>query len=322
MKTKTLTLCALLSIAFAVPAQDPAFLNSSQSLVNLNPSFAGSNGGIRNQLTYFNQWANDSRYGKAYATTLNTFDAYIKPLKGGIAVSAINDMAGSGRLKMSGLSLAYAQHLSFSDGNLKIIPSVQVGYSQKILDINRGLTFGDLIDPRMLTVWDNNAIMPSQKKSYADVSAGLLVNYKKNFYAGVSVFHINQPDAGLLGTSRLPARIVAHASYNLHVSENTLFNFLVKYSAQKIFSVSQAEANAVFFKHLLVGIGYMSNPYTYSNDGLINLGFRGNFMSATLSGSKGIIKKSTYTAASYALNLSFNLRNKEQRKQLTSFESW
>lgn len=55
-------------------AQDPIFLNANHSLLNLNPSFAGSNGGFRNQFSFRNQWPSLS--GR-YHTYINSADVYL-----------------------------------------------------------------------------------------------------------------------------------------------------------------------------------------------------------------------------------------------------
>lgn len=294
-------------------SQDLLFTNTSQSLVYLNPSFAGSNGGIRNQLSYRNQWPNMSG---TYFTYLNSFDAYIKPIKGGVSFSAMMDDQARGTLKTSGLGIAYSQHLSFLDGKLKIIPSLQASYRTKKLDLTK-LNFGDMIDARRGFVWIQPMQEPSQTKSCFDFSSGLLANYK-NFYLGTSVFHINQPDEGLLGTSKLPYRLSIHSSYNLHLSEKTLINFFVNYQKQQYFEYLNLSINALLFKHFILGAGFKSY-YSATN---IIMGYRNNFYVVSLGYDISLSDLSGNTAGLWELMASFNLRNKEQRKILTDFERW
>lgn len=295
-------------------SQDPLFTNTSQSLVNLNPSFAGSNGEIRNQLSYRNQWPNLSG---TYVTYLNCFDAYIKPLKGAIAVSVLHDDASRGLLKTDVLNLVYAQHFSLFDGKLKIIPSLQASYFRLTLDKTK-LNFGDPIDPRRGFVFNAQPTpVPSQTKSNFDFSSGLLANYK-NFYLGTSVFHINQPDEGLLGTSKLPYRLSINSSYNLHLSEKTLINFFVNYQKQQYFQFLHLNINALLFNHLIIGSGFKSN-YSAAN---FNAGYRNNYFVLSYSYDIDISKLSGNTAGSHEFMASFNLRNKEQRKLITDFERW
>lgn len=294
-------------------SQDLLFTNTSQSLVYLNPSFAGSNGGIRNQFSYRNQWPNLSG---TYITHLNSFDAYIKPIKGGVSFSAMMDDQARGTLKTSGLGIAYAQHLSFFEGKLKIIPSLQATYFRLSLD-KKKLNFGDPVNARFAQFWTNSFVVVSQSKSNFDFSSGILANYK-NLYFGTSVFHINQPDQGLLGTSKLPYRLSIHSSYNLHLSEKTLINFFVNYQKQQCFEYLNLSINALLFKHLIIGSGFKSN-YSAAN---FNAGYRNNYFVLSYSYDIDISKLSGNTAGSWEFMASFNLRNKEQRKTLTDFERW
>ncbi|MEO6302287.1 MAG: PorP/SprF family type IX secretion system membrane protein [Bacteroidia bacterium] len=293
-------------------SQDPVFTNPLQSLVYLNPSFAGSNGFIRNQFSYRNQWPNLSG---TYVTYLNTFDAYIKPIKGGISFSALLDDQAHGTLVTDVLSLGYAQHISLLEGKLKIIPSLQGSFGVKKLDRSK-LNFGDMIDARRGFVWNTQTILPSERRTYLDISSGLLINYN-NFYFGSSVFHINQPDEGLMGVSKLPYRLSLYSSYNLKIKDKTLLHFFARYERQQKFDYLHLNVNALLFKHLIIGGGYMS---TSAID--LNVGYRNNFFVISLEYDVTTSKLSGNTAGSWGLQASFNLRNKEKRKEITNFERW
>jgi type IX secretion system PorP/SprF family membrane protein len=150
-------------------SQDPLFTNTSQSLVYLNPSFAGSNSGIRNQFSYRNQWPNLSG---TYLTYLNSFDVYLPKIKGGISLSAYHDDQLRGTFKTNVIGLGYAQHLTFFEGKFKIIPSIQISYFEKLLDVSK-LNFGQII-PRSPFVYV--PVTPSSKKQNIDFSSGILAN--------------------------------------------------------------------------------------------------------------------------------------------------
>ncbi|MBA3681834.1 MAG: PorP/SprF family type IX secretion system membrane protein [Bacteroidetes bacterium] len=293
-------------------SQDPLFFNPNQSLVYLNPSFAGSNGGIRNQFYYRNQWPNLSG---TYATYVNSFDAYIKPIKGGIAFSALRDNQAHGTLITDVLSLSYAQHISLLDGKLKIIPSLQGALGVVQLDKTK-LDFGDMINARRGFVWNTPLAVPASKKTYIDLSSGLLINYN-NFYFGSSVFHINQPDEGLLGISKLPNRLSLYSSYNLKLNERSLLHFFARYERQNKFDALSLNATALFAKHFILGGGYSSNNVFNSN-----FGYRHNFFVLCFGYDVSISKLSGNTAGSWDIQVSFNIRDKEKRKVLTDFEKW
>lgn len=292
--------------------QDPLFVNTQQSLVYLNPSFSGSNSFIRNQFSFRNQWPNLSGN---YVTHLNTFDAYIKPINGGISFLTITDEQAHGTLKTSIFSVAYAQHIRLPDKDLKIVPSIQIGYGTKILDKTK-LNWGDMIDLRTKEIWENPSIPPKPLIQYMDVSSGMLINYN-NFFAGVSVMHINEPLVGLSKEIKLPVRTNVHASYNIISSKGSIFNFNVLGIKQQEFNYLKLQFQALLFKHLIVGTGY-DNNHGISFIG----GYKHKYFSAQLEYDFGISKLSGNTAGSFELHLSFNLRRKAERDSVVAFEKW
>ena len=293
-------------------SQDPIFLNTNQSLVYLNPSFAGSNGGVRDQLSYRSQWPGLS---SNYVTYLNSFDVYIKPLKAGVAVSVIHDDAGRGTLKTRQFSITYAQHLSFADGKLKIIPSLQLGGGMKNLDRDN-LHFGDMIDSRYGVIWNDPQFFPNTTKLYFNASGGFLANFKKDLYVGAYVFNFNQPNIGLLGVSKLPPRLLLHASYNIHLSEQTSLQIFYRYNQQQNIVFNQLSANAIFKNHFIAGVRYLSNYLA-----LVNLGYRWSFF--TLMGGYDInFSKYGLGAGSWEIHTSFSFANKEKFKAKGNFENY
>lgn len=227
---------------------------------------------------------------------------------------ALHDDQAHGTLKTEKLSLGYAQQLSLFDGKLKLIPSLQLSYFEKNLD-TRKLNFGSYINPRRGFAWSPYTI-PNTKKQNIDFSAGLLSNYK-NFYLGTAIFHINQPDEGLLGVSKLPYRLLIHSSYNLHVSEKTVFNLFARFEKQQNFEGLSLNMKALLFKHLILGAGCTSD-----NLANFNFGYRNNFFVVSLGYDMSKFRLLDNYTGSWEFMASFNLRNKEQRKTLTDFEKW
>lgn len=301
---------SFLAISLTAFAQDVTFFSSNQPLTSINPSFAGSNGLLRVQTSYQQESYRYSNYSDV--VFFGGADGYIKRLNAGVGLSVISQSDIGGIYKTTQVNAIYAQHFSLMDNKLKIIPSFQVTYGEKRVDLSH-FTFGNM---GSTSVWGYTE--PKGRKDYFDGSAGLLVNYK-NFYGGATVFHLNQPDINLAGTSKLPARFSAYTSYNLHVSERTLINFSARLEAQHAYNYAQLAVNAVLFKHLIAGVGYTPDGY---HPLLICLGYRNNFMSASMSYQGDFPTLHGQLPGRAGVNLSYNLRNKEQRKQLTNFESW
>jgi len=293
-------------------AQDPVYTNTQQSLVALNPSFAGSNGLFRYQSTTRSQWFNLSG---SYLTYYNSVDAYIKPIKGGIALSYIRDDQAKGTLVTDRIDLTYAQHFSLLNEKLKIIPSIQLSCFNKTLD-NSKLNYGDQIDPRRGFVWSQVPVTSGKSsKINGDISAGLIINYN-HFYFGSSIFHITQPDEGIKGPSKLPYRFSAFTSYNFFLGEKVLINALFRFEKQFSFTTANFNINALFAKHLMVSVGSVNNN-------AINtlIGYRHDYFTISGGYEYGINSINT-TAGSFEILASFNLRNKDDRKMVKDFERW
>ncbi len=302
---------AVLCLGFCLTmySQDPLFTNNLRSLVSLNPSFAGSNGLIRYQSITRNQWYHLSQ---PYLTFYNSFDAYIKPLRGGFALTYIRDDQLKGTLVTDRVDLTYAQHLSLLKGKLKIIPSIQISGFQKKLDYSK-LTFGDQIDPRRGFTQGGNESFKNSVRRNIDLSSGLIVNYN-HFYVGVSVFHITQPEQGLQSTGKLPHRLSVFASYNFRLGEHLLLNGLYRFEKQQNFFENQFAVN-LLYKHLILNVGFGSNNLVSTS-----MGFRHNYF--IISGGYEFGLSGLNTACTYELSASYTLRKKENRKLIKDFERW
>jgi len=305
---------AVLFLGFYLNAfsQDPVFTNAHQSLIALNPSFAGSNGLLRYQSNTRSQWYN---LNGSYLTFYNSADVFIKRTNSGLALTYTHDDQAKGTLIANSIDFTYAQHLYFFDKKLKVIPSLQVGVFQKRLD-NSKLKYGDQIDARRGFSWYNYDPLRFQIKTNVDFSTGLIINYK-HFYIGTTVFHITQPDEGLQGPSKLPCRVSSFASYNLPLGENVLLNASVRFESQQNFKNAYFNLNALFLKHIIVSSGITSNNYLN-----VFAGYRHNYFSISGGYEFAISKLAASTAGSYELTASFNLRNKEDRKSVKDFERW
>lgn len=281
-----------------------------QTLLNLNPSFAGSNGLIRNQaagktgftspfMRRFDAWMwRPQRYYSFY----NGFDAYLQSTGGSVGVS-FNYYEIFGSMLNRDINLIYAQPIPLKNQNLKIVPSLQLGYLYRERQPVRDM-FGTPQTSSLVT------------KSDMDVSAGLLVSLH-GFYAGFSLFHLYQPEIDFFGNRKLGRRACFYTSYNLHATEKVLINFSWNCHVQaKQLQLLQLSSNIVLKKHLLFGWTLSSNGTPYAN-----LGYKSYYFTAAfnydLEGFGAFDGLNNWSVA-----LSINLRNKENRKKLTDFETW
>ncbi|WP_317898986.1 type IX secretion system membrane protein PorP/SprF [Aurantibacillus circumpalustris] len=274
-----------------------------QSLVAINPSFAGSNGLLRNQT--FAQTPIEALLNSFSIN--NVFDAYLTSLKSGVAFTAryyersLNYSSSTG-------SFSFAKYFTVKQ-NLNIIPSIQVGYTTN--QINEGYNANTVfLQPGTNSNWVS--------AGYFSLNGGLLINYK-NFYGGVSVFNMNRPDVGIYSEQKTNPLFKIHASYNLRLSDNWLFNLYGQYSTQKKYENQSVTINALILKHLIYGVGYR-----WRDAAFMNVGCRTNYFVVQL-----VYNKNSSSPAFSESNqdywqfiMSFNLRNKEQRNSITNFEAW
>jgi type IX secretion system PorP/SprF family membrane protein len=119
-----------------------------------------------------------------------------------------NDRAGEGTLKTTNASGIYSYQVRVRR-EFAINFGLQATYGEKSIDWNK-LTFGDQIDSRRGFVRNTGEVQGVSKKSYVDLSAGA-VAFTKKFFIGFAAHHLNQPDEGLIGQSKLPMKLTAHA---------------------------------------------------------------------------------------------------------------
>lgn len=308
---KIFHLTLLLLLAVTIQAQDAVFLNSQQFLVYQNPSFAGSNGGFRFQSVYRNQANSSANYVVYY----NSADLYLKKINAGMAVTYVNEDWKRGMLRDQTISYSYAQYFSLADNKLKIIPSLQFEVIKKQLDPSK-MSFSDYYTTSLTQQWSMPEYAGVQKKYNYNLSSGLLINYNR-FYFGASLFHINQPNVGVVGDAKLPSRLSMYTSANLTLTKWTKANLSVRYEWQTWYKCAYFNWNTITANHILFNLGV--NTKGLANAGL---GYRADFFS--ISASYGAFADAINLSLNdiFEVHLSVNVRNKEQRKSFpTTFEA-
>ena len=197
----------LLSNQQEIFAQDPTFTQFYANPLYLNPAFAGSNKCPRISMNYRNEWPNLSGNYITYSTS---YDKYVKNIKGGLGLLATYDQQGKGTISTSMLGLIYSYHLKINR-KFTLLFGARAAYYQKTLDVTK-LTFGDMIDPRKGFIYNTGDVLQNASRQFFNASMGV-VGFSKNFYAGLAVHHLNQPNESMItnGSSPQKMRITAHA---------------------------------------------------------------------------------------------------------------
>lgn len=208
-----------------IKAQDPQFTQFYANPIYLNPAFAGSQRCPRLCFNYRNQWPNLSG---TYVTYSASYDQHIDAINGGLGINVMQDNQAHGTLKTTYVNVMYSYAMTLSR-HFTLRFALQAGFLQKALDKTK-LNFGDMIDARRGFVWNTNEIIPQSNKSAFDFGGGIL-GYSKRYFFGAAFHHITQPDEGLMGPSKLPLKITAHAGAMIpiekggetYISPNILF---------------------------------------------------------------------------------------------------
>ena len=288
-----------------IKAQDPQFTQFYANPTYLNPAFAGTARCPRICLNYRNQWPNLSG---TYVTYSASYDQHVDAMNGGIGILVTTDDQAKGTLKTTTASFMYSYHLPINrEFSLKL--GLQATYFQKNLDRSK-LNFGDMIDPRRGFVWNTNEIIPAQSKYNADFSAGI-IGYSKRYFFGFACNHITQPDEGLLGVSKLPAKFTVHGGAIIelekggasYLSPNILFQQQAKFS--------QLNLGLYYVKGAFVaGLWYRNQDAVIALVGLQSKNFKfGYSYDVTIS------KLAGNTAGSHEISLQIQFECKPKRKK-------
>jgi type IX secretion system PorP/SprF family membrane protein len=202
MKKLVVFVCVVF-ISVLVKAQDPHFSQFFASPLTLNPAFTGKfDGSIRLAANYRNQWPS---IPNAYITESGSVDFSILRSKLGnnilgVGFSGVSDQSGNGALKLNygSISLSYHQALD-ANGYNTLGAGFQGTYTSIAVDQSK-LTFEDQLGSTGFTLPTGETFTNGTNKNYMDVAAGILFSGSSdgvnNYYAGVSMYHINEPNTG------------------------------------------------------------------------------------------------------------------------------
>lgn len=199
-------------ISYFAFSQDPHFSQYNHTPMLINPGMLAMKSEMQLLLNYRSQWAN---FSTPMATAIFPFLSKKETNQrwGGAGLSFVNDRAGeSGVLQTMGVSGGFAYNLSL--GNEHYLSSgISLGYIQKQVSVAQ-LTSGSQWDG---SIYDETIPLGDDFQATSvgmeDVSAGIFwykTNEGKiNYYSGISVFHLTQPNESFTKVpSKLPVRIV------------------------------------------------------------------------------------------------------------------
>ncbi len=288
----------------SIHAQDPEFTQFYANPLYLNPAFAGSARCPRINFNYRNQWPGISG---TYITNSVSYDQHIDAISGGLGLLAIRDNAGQGTLTTTTVSGMYSYALNVTrEFSLRF--GAQATYFQKRIDWSK-LTFGDMIDERRGFVYTTNEQQSLKSKSNVDFSAGVL-GYSKRYFFGFSAHHLTQPDEGLLGISKLPMKLTAHAGAVVPIGNKGTRTFIspnILYQKQQDFQ--QLNLGLYVTKGSFVAGMWYRNQDAF----IVVLGFQQHFFKVGYSYDVTVSRLTNATAGSHEFSFSIQLECKHKK---------
>ena len=218
----------LLIGAIKLSAQDALFTNYLNTPLQTNPALVAFDNDFKITLNYRGRI---SKFSQSYNTPALSV---IYPLInldqskrwGGIGFSVLSDMSDNSQMiKTTGANLAFAYNLQINDIQY-LSASLGAGYFRREVNINNLSTGSQYIpnqgyDPTIPI----NESFTNDTKGFLDMSAGIvwqLTDRKgtTKAFAGVSAFHLNQPDISLNEEKdELPFRYGFQAGYKVFSNE-------------------------------------------------------------------------------------------------------
>lgn len=189
-------------------AQDARLTQSYSNPLRINPAIMGANTDIKFILNYRSQWASIDKGYSTYSFT-GMFPIFLTDGGIDIGVTAMKDRAGAFSTSDLGLAVNYIRKIS---PNNSLSLSLIGGYVQKAIDANMLTYSNQYVMGAYNANNPSNELTMSEKTSYSDIGFGFMwfmnPKSKLNAYAGLSGYHLNQPNQSVyIGSNdKLPMR--------------------------------------------------------------------------------------------------------------------
>lgn len=207
--------------------QDIHFSQFNAAPMQLNPALTGVNGcDYRFAANYRSQWAGLGKFN----TVAASYDMAIlkrtsKSNYGGIGIAMYSDRAGDLSLSTTKVDLNMSYTILLNDKGSQLLTAGLVGgFGHRSINYSRLTTDSQFGDQGFDSNLPTNENLTSNSKMYADVGAGFLWSYTlnkfTNFYTGVAVTHINQPNLSFLDNrnEKLYTKITFHGGAHFKLS--------------------------------------------------------------------------------------------------------
>jgi type IX secretion system PorP/SprF family membrane protein len=269
------------------------------------PSFAGSTGQNRFAISYRNQWPSIQT---GYQTYTASFDHYFSKLHSGVGVLFLQDMAGTGNLTTTDISLLYNYDFRIRN-TIHVRPGMSFSLMQRSINFNK-LVWRDQMSA-LGNAPSSAEVVSFENVNDLDFSVSGLV-YSDHFWIGVSVDHLLHPNQSLYqqehsdnNMALLSTKTQVFGGWRLTVKEQllrpkpTVLQLAFLYKNQSGFN--QLDAGFYWnYAPLVLGIWYRGIPFLNeiaNNDAVVllvgfqskhyNIGYSYDFTTSKLIVSSG-----------------------------------
>ena len=316
MLRKTIVLAIILSticcfsFVHKVSAQDPSFTQYYANPLYLNPALAGTNKCPRVVLNFRNQWP---ALAGNYVTTAASYDQYVDAIQGGLGFYVMNDNAGRGTLNSFNINGIYSYQLTLSK-TFSMVVGFQGTYFQRSLDWSK-LTFGDQIDPRRGFIYTSQDTPRGGTVDNVDFSTGAVV-FSENFYAGIAVHHLFEPNESLI-----VAESPLERKYTFHAGATIPLNKDVRGESETTISPNFLYQRQFDFVQYNIGVYVKRGPliggvwYRFDDSVIALMGVETDRFKVGYSYDLTTSPLSTKTAGSHEISFALNFNCRPQKKK-------
>lgn len=305
--------------------QDPQFSQFYSNYLYLAPSFTGLTENNRLAMNYRNQWP---EIPNGFVTYSVSFDKYFEKFRSGLGILIIQDEAGSGRLRLTNISINYSFDFNVTK-NWHIRPGMSLIYTE------RGINFADLLWSDQISATGNSpttselAPMGDQIGNI-DFSTSLL-GYSDRFWFGFTLDHLLSPSQSFYfykedddNPAIVPLKYSFFGGTKFIKNENllrpvpTTFQIAYLFKAQKQFR--QLDLGVYWYRHpIVLGFWYRGIPLykeVFNRDAFTILtGYKLKHLSIGYSYDFTMSKLITRTGGSHEVSISYYFKTKKFKRK-------
>jgi len=212
MRSYILLTLILVLTAIGTRAQDAEHTQFYANSMFLNPALAGDFGSPELVFSYRNQWPGISA---DFVTSTISYDQPLRSVRGGFAITALNDRAASTVMSLTSFGGAYSTNLDLTR-KWSMRFGIQGNFTQEYLDMAK-LTFNDQIVSGIGFILPTSEMLDIAPVNYVDVSQGMLF-YTNKFFFGYAAHHMNRPKKSFIfGNSQLPVKHTVHMGASIPI---------------------------------------------------------------------------------------------------------